>query len=108
MKLTDLARLMDGLKIPWVNTAYEPQEAPPLPYICLVADAMQAANADGYNWYGETAYSIEFYSKRRDYMNEKRIQAALDAAQVPFFKSVYYIEQENMIETLYSVSVYED
>lgn len=107
-KLSDLIAVLDALEIPWANTLFEPEEAVEPPFIVLVADTSVDYEADNGIYAQLMGYEIEFYSVRRDYAMEKRIQNALDAAGIVYSKSVWYIESEDMTETAYGVTVYED
>lgn len=107
VKLKDLCTIIDSLGIPWANTAFAGEEPEP-PFIVLVAGFSEAAYADGINWKTWMPYDIALYTRHRDYANEKKIAVALDAAEIPYEKSVTMIQNENLIETAFEVDVDEE
>lgn len=107
-KLSDITSLLDDLNIPWANTAFEPDENVQPPFIVLAASSSVDALADDGVYVQLMGYELEYCSWRRDYVTEKRIQAALDEIGVVYTKSVWINTNENMTETDYGFTVYED
>lgn len=106
--LDDLAATLTSLEIPWANTMFEPQEQPAPPFIVLTANSAENTHADNVTWASVMEYDIELYCERREYQIERAVQAALDSAGIAFEKSVWVIEQENLVETVYSVLIDEE
>lgn len=105
MTIQELAALLDGLGVPWVNTAYEPDEAPPLPYIVLVGGDSDPQYADGIAWTDDAEYRIELYTKRRDYPLEHAIRDALDGAGLAYERYTAWIDAEKMQVAVFTVTV---
>lgn len=106
--IKELCALIASLGIPWANGGFASGEEPEPPFIVLVAGfgaAFYADNAAHARW---MPYDIALYTRRRDYATERRITAALDAAEIASTKTVTILESENLTEAAFSVNVTED
>lgn len=73
--------MLESLGIPWANQKFADGEEPAPPFICLVAGYSEAAYADNNTYLSWMPYDIALYTRHRDYATEKRIRAALEAAE---------------------------
>lgn len=75
---------------------YEADTDPTLPYIVYLKDGETAWGADERNFLRKEGYIAELYSARKDFENQGKIEAALDAAGIPYDVTEDYIEEEKM------------
>lgn len=75
---------------------YEADKNPTLPYIVYLKDGETAWGSDGRNFLRKDSYIVELYSARKDFENQGKIEAALDAAGIPYDVTEDYIEEEKM------------
>ena len=110
--LTELARTLDSLGIPWANTAWrkDDEDRPAPPYIILMphpSGGRSYGAGDG-TWVATADYDIELYAHERDYALERTAEDALDAIGIFWTKNFYFIENESLAETVFTVTVRED
>lgn len=105
IELKALCSLLDSLGIPWSNQSFSGEAEPP--YIVLVAGYGESVYADNAAYASWMPYDIALYTRRRDYVREKRIKDALDEAGVNYTIAVTSIESEKLVEAAFSVNVLE-
>ena len=75
---------------------YEADADPTLPYIVYLKDGGTAWGADGRNFLRKDSYIAELYSAKKDFENQRKIEAALDDAGIPYDVTEDYIDEEKM------------
>lgn len=75
---------------------YEADTDPTLPYIVYLKDGETAWGADERNFLRKESYIAELYSAKKDFENQGKIEAVLDAAGIPYDVTEDYIEEEKM------------
>ena len=75
------------------------------PFICFFYPNSADLMADNVNYQGITDLVIELYADNKDFENEAAVEAALNAAEMPWVKSETWIEQEKMFQVTYETSV---
>ena len=105
--LKDLAALLDAFGLPWANGGFRDGEFPAPPYIDIEASYGESMCADNTAWCRWMPYDVALYVRERDYGLEKRFEAALDAAEFNYVKTVTPLDSDDLIETAYEVGVAE-
>ena len=105
--LKDLAKLLDAFGLPWANGGFRDGGFPAPPYIDIEAGYGEVVCADNAGWCRWMPYDVALYVRERDYDLEKRFEAALDAAEFNYFKTVTPLDGDDLIETAYEVDVTE-
>lgn len=78
------------------------------PFICFFYPSRDDFEADDINYARITELVIELYSDNVDFALEARVEAALDAAELPYAMERRTIEAERMHQTIYTTEVYLD
>lgn len=100
--------LDDGTPVPWSNGEFADGEEPAPPFIVLVAGYTETARADNVTWIQGMSYDVALYTATRDYALERKVAAALDAAEIAYEKTISPIDGESLIEAAFDVTVEED
>ena len=88
--LKDLAQLLDAFGLPWANGGFR-----------------DGVSADNVGWCRWMPYDVALYVRERDYGLEKRFEAALDAAEFNYNKTVTPLDGDELVETAYEIDVTE-
>lgn len=75
---------------------YEANQNPTLPYIVYLKDGETAWGSDSKNFLRKDSYLVEFYSARKDFANQEKIEKALDSVGIRYDATEIYIEKEKM------------
>ena len=105
--LKDLAALLDAFGLPWANGGFRDGEFPAPPYIDIEASYGESMYADNAAWCRWMPYDVALYVRERDYGLEERFEAALDAAEFNYNKTVTPLDGDDLIETAYEIDVTE-
>lgn len=106
--IRDLAKLLDAFGLPWANGGFRDGEHPAPPYVDIEAGYGESASADNVCWLSWMPYDVALYVRERDYELEQRFEAALDAAEFNYTKTVTPLDNDDLIETAYEIDVTED
>ena len=100
--LKDLAKLLDAFGLPWANGGFRDGGFPAPPYIDIEAGYGEGVSADNVGWCRWMPYDVALYVRERDYALEKRFEAALDAAEFNYSKTVtplvFFFKQKTAYE----------
>jgi len=80
-------------------------KAPALPFICYLCTSTNNFTADNQVYTVIQEIDIELYSKTKDTASEALIEAKLNANHIPWDKAEEYIEQEEVYEVIYTITV---
>lgn len=80
--------------------------APPPPFICFYYPGSDNFNADNRVYARIEALTVELYTDEKDFTLEAAVEAALNAAELPWDRSETYIESEKLHMTTYTTEVY--
>lgn len=105
--LKDLAKMLDAFGLPWANGGFRDGGFPAPPYIDIEAGYGESTCADNAAWCRWMPYDVALYVRERDYELEKRFEAALDAAEFNYSKTVTPLDNDELIETAYEIDVTE-
>ena len=72
-----------------------------------VAGYGDGVSADNVGWCRWMPYDVALYVRERDYELEKRFEAALDAAEFNYNKTVTSLDGDELVETAYEIDVTE-
>lgn len=106
MTYEELNTLIANFGLPYAYNEFpeNTQQAPP--FICFLLDDNSAdLMADNTNYQAIRPLSIELYTDNKDFALEMVIEAALNAAGLPFARSETYIEKERMYKITYESEV---
>lgn len=94
MRQSELYKLLcsTGLEVYF----YEADQNPTLPYIVYLKDGETAWGSDSKNFLRKDSYIVEFYSTRKDFANQEKIEKALDSVGIRYDATEIYIEKEKM------------
>lgn len=99
----ELSRVLQGSGVPFAYRKWETAQKPPFGVYLLVEESNMYA--DGALYFHIGRYQIELYTAKKDIAAEKKVEAALAGAGIPYAKSEYYIESEKLYEILYECEV---
>ena len=106
-----LKAALDSTGLPVALNAWRPGGAPDPPYLVYRPSDSSIKRADGRPWLVSTLYDVELYFDlhARDAGTEAAVEAALDAAGIPWSKSFPGdIEEQSMTETCWTTQVLGD
>lgn len=105
--LEEVAEILNGvLPDKVVYRAWPVGEAPPLPFICYLADGSDNFAADNTVYLKGTTVRIELYTAAKDLTTESAIESALAAAALVWSRDDTYIDTERCYLTIYEVTIY--
>ena len=103
MTNAELSRVLQGSGVPFAYRKWETAPKPPYGVYLLVSESNMYADGELYFHIGQ--YQVELYTAKKSPATEKKVEAALAAAGIPYAKSEYYIESEKLYEILYECEV---
>ena len=111
MTRAQIAAMIAGIGLPNAYNQFKDKpgqhpEGPP--FICFLYTSRDDLMADNINYAKITELVIELYCDEVDFELEARVEAALDAAEIPYAMDRQTIESERMIKTTYTTEVYLD
>lgn len=100
-----LSKVMDRIEsiLPVTYRAWPENQAPELPYACVMCGQTNTLPADGGVYYSTTDVAIEVYCKTKDPELESRIEAALDG--ITWSKDEEFIDSEDCNQIIYEIEV---
>ena len=111
MTRAQIAAMIAGIGLPnafghFVDEDGERPQGPP--YIYFSYSDRADFHADGINYVKIAELTIELCTVAPDFVMQNAIEAALDAAEIPYAMDRQAIESERMIQTTYTTEVYLD
>lgn len=98
-----LLELLAPVGIPW---AYHHWEKPPAPPYGVYLDGPYAPfHADNINYFNSRQIRLEIYSPVRDTSLDAKVQAALDAAGLPYEADFQFAESQALYESIFEIEV---
>lgn len=102
MTTQEVATMIAGIGLPYAYDHFTDEDKPEgPPFICFFYPNSADLMADNVNYQGITALVIELYSDNKDFANEAAIEAALTASELPWVKTVTWIDSERMYQVTY-------
>lgn len=106
--IKDLLALLDGLGLPYAQVQFYPEKVPKLPYVIVWPLPTDSVYADGKVHKLLVPYQLLLYTARRDMGLEKRLQGALDEANIPWDRSHGQDDEGHAVVVTYETTVTED
>ena len=104
MKLADLKIILDQTNIPVAYNHFK--NAQRLPFICYLDTDVNSLVADNKVQHLSTSVDIELYTEIKDERLEEVIEQILNDNELPFKKgSSFYIKDEDMFQTIYTIKL---
>lgn len=94
MLQSDLYKLLcdTGLEVYYYNA----DEATGLPYVIYYIDKCEARGSDERNEIKKDSYIVEFYSNKKDIINQSKIEKVLDDSGIKYTTNESYLDTESM------------
>lgn len=108
MTIADINTLLNnitGFRGKVTYRSFKEGSAPALPFICFYVDETDNFKADDKAYLKRQVVLIELYTKLKSPATEELVEAALDAAGIPWDYSESYIESESVYLITYEVEV---
>lgn len=105
MTKSEIASMMAEIGYPYAYFSFKKKEAPPLPYVVWYFPSSSPETADDETYADVRALNIELYTEGKDFEAEAKVQAVLDAHEIPYITTESYIDDEDMYEVLYESEV---
>lgn len=106
MTYEELNTIIASFGLPYAYNEFPENTQQTPPFICFLLDDNSAdLMADNTNYQAIRPLSIELYTDNKDFALEMTIEAALNAAGLPFVRSETYIEKERMYQITYESEV---
>lgn len=104
MILQDIANIVAAAGIPWCYDHFKDEEPDP-PYMVYYYPAENDFMADGENYANVRSLTFELYTTTKDTAREKAFEALLRAADLTWFKTTDFINDEKIFLTTYETEV---
>ena len=103
MTLKEIANIAASAGIPWAYDHFE--EEPSTPYLVYYYPAENDFVADGENYANIRAVTFELYTSEKDFDLEEDFEDELRDADISWYKSTDYIDDEKVYMTTYETEV---
>lgn len=104
-EINSILKSIPGFEEKVAYRAFPKGKAPALPFICYLATQTNNFNADNHVYHVIQGVDIELYTRRKDYISEAAVEAALNANNIIWEKYEDYIDDEEMYMITYEVEV---
>ena len=105
MTYIEIVNLIQSFGYPYNYYQFPKGAAPAPPFVVFYYPESDDFIADNHNYTGIRQLTIEFYSDEKDFQAEANIEAKLEAAEIPYFKTEIYIDDEQLFEVAYEMEV---
>ncbi len=103
MTLEQIKKMLESAGLPIAYRSFPDAAAPPLPFVCWMADGNDNFAADGGVYYAAKQISVELYTKYKDQATEDKLEKAM--ADVVWSKTETYIDSERCYQINYEFEV---
>lgn len=106
MKLEELKIILEESGFPVAFSHFVDAENQPLPFppfICYLTTFSSNFSADNSIYYPIQNVQIELYTDKKDVDAESRVEAVLNANEIPFASTETFIESEDLFQKIYEV-----
>lgn len=108
MTTQEISGMIEGVGLPFAYYQFpdtEQDPAPPPPFLCFFYADSDDFYADDTNYLSISELHVELYTDAKDFALEERVEAALTAAGLPWYKEETFINAENLHMTTWACSV---
>ena len=106
MKISDIKTMLAESGLPVTYYQWPERGVPQLPYLVWYLPNSRNYAADNKVYKRREALNIELYANARDFAAEQALEEILDAAELIWDKSCYFLDTENMYQTLYELEIF--
>lgn len=99
MTTQQIAAMVEGFGLPYAYDHFSPTPQNPMPappFVCFFYPNSDDLYADNRNYQAITEVHIELYTEQKDFALEARIEAALTANELPWYKEETYLGGEQL------------
>lgn len=105
MTTQDIAAMIAEIGVPYAYREFTKATAQPPPFVCFFLDGSDNFDADDKAYQHVETLIVELYTDAKDFTLEERCEAVFDAHDLPWERQEIYLGDEQMSETIYSLSV---
>ena len=108
MTLADLFTILNsitGFENKVAYRAFPVNDAPEMPYICIMATQTDNFDADNQVYKVIQGVDIELYTENKDLTYEEAIETELNNSRIPWDKFEEFIDDENCYKITYEISI---
>jgi len=95
--------LEEGTGYPVANIAFDQRES--VPFVVIMGDGSENLIADNKVYKKFEDVDVELYTEKRDLVAEGKVEKILDDLSVPYQSDVYFIAEEKLLKTIYSITI---
>lgn len=109
MNLIELKNILEAAGFPVAYFSFVESENNPIPeppFICYLATFSSNFSADNQTYYPIQNVQIELYTDKKDLEAEGKVEAVLNANELPFATSETFIESESLFQKIYEVRLF--
>lgn len=103
MTLIELVKLLKATGYPVAFSHFK--QTPSVPFITYTTPDTDNFHADNMTYVKIINADIELYTNKKDLEAEQRIEALLEAAEIPWDAYQTYIESEKLFQKVYEIGV---
>lgn len=108
MTTREISQMIASVGLPYAFDHFDERDAgrpEGPPFICFLYPERNGLAADDCNYFSVAQLIVELYTDNVNFTLEARLEAALDAAELPHSREQTYIESERMYQTTYTTEV---
>lgn len=105
MTIAELKTLLETTKLPVAYYKFPSEQEQELPVICFVETGSNNFIADDHVYQKISSFDIELYTVFRDTETEASLESVLDGADIPWEKTITYLDTELCYEVIYEIEV---
>lgn len=106
MNLVELKQILEATGYPVAYSHFTKSLEKPIPrppYICYIVDGNPNFIADNKVYHKISDVIIELYTLKKDLGVEAKLEAVLDANEIPYEPNEVFIESEQLFQRIYEV-----
>lgn len=106
MTYEEITAMIDAIGIPAAYYQFTQETAKPPPFICFFFPRRADFYADNVNYAHIEELDIELYTDNKDFALGEKLEAALEAHDLPYTVEETYLDSESMYMKTYITEVY--
>lgn len=106
--MVSITALMKQIDLPFAYHHFAESNAPQPPFMLYLLPGTHHFKADGKVHHKIVVVHLELYTDKKDIVSERKVESALDQAEIVYSKSEVWIESEKLYEVLYTFEMEED
>lgn len=105
MTTQEIAAMVAEIGVPYAYRQFTKATAQPPPFVCFYLDGSDNFYADDQVFQSVETLIVELYTDTKDFALEERVEAILDAHDLPWERQELYLGDEQLSETVYTLDV---